>query len=325
MKMVLQVVLAATAVMFCTVTWALEVYLPEGQQTHTLDIDTDENVVLYVSNDAILGGTIKTDYNITIIASDETKKKPSISLNPTLKLLGHTHETPYDFTIEKLGDTYINTPLKFRGSVNFLNSREARIEINSDMNVLSVSRYGNGEEDNANANVFIKSGVTLDISSSWNTDLGKGSFYLSGGSVINTGFFNVSAANQITCYGDLNTGSLGINGSDSAQVQLHNINANSRYIGGFAFNYMSISGRELHLHKDITSSYGSLSIQGHEINLYGVVVTAVRGGIRIGAPRDQTESRFNAYGGVLKATQIDIESDLIDYGLELELIDPMWQ
>lgn len=304
-----------------------EIFLPKTQTQHALDINAEDSVVIYVSENAILEGTIKTDYAIDIVAADmddEIRPAPNVTLSPTLSILGRDNDTPRSVNFEGVGNIYLNTPLVTRDSIRFDNQPDAIIEINRNINTFNMSGpYWPMEGGiKRNTGVHIKGGVTLDLNS-WGAKLGVSQFYLSGGAVINAdNHLNIISKNHVFLLGEVYAGGGNIEG---LQVTVNTIDIQS---GGaycsFICTHFGIRGGTINIYNDITTDVYSLSLLASTINLYGGTIKAFDNGrltyINIGEfYNEYAPSRFNAYGGHIQATAIEIDMDQFNnYGINLE-------
>ena len=315
---------------FASVVWAsafalTEINLPADRQVHQLDIDVDDNIIIYLNGDSILEGSVKTDYTITITTAREVDKAVSLYLNPTLTLMGKTQDSPLSLVIEDVGNTYFNTPIKLRSELSLFNAEDARVEFNRNLDVFNffalIPTSGNALSS-ATPGIHVSGGVSFN-GNSWSTELGDGSFFLSGGSSINvSNYFNVAAGNQLVMYGDVTAGSVNVNGFETAQVQLNKVTATgSEFTGGFAFSLVSVRGDVVNFHQDVISTARYFNVQGNRINLYGATLQA---GTNIGQLTiwghqfPERPSEFNSYGGSLVANRVLIESQHNNFGLDIQ-------
>ncbi|GLS27468.1 hypothetical protein [Marinibactrum halimedae] len=306
-----------------------EIYLPETQTQHQLNIDVDDNVIIYVSKDAILEGFIKTDFSIDIVAKDidpstEPSQAPKVTLSQTLTISGKENEYANNLNFESVGNTYIHTPLTLSGNIRFNNVADAIIEINNNINAFNVSGPYWPEEGGIirNTGVYVKGGTTVDINS-WSTNLGNNQFYLSGGAVLNVqNYLSLISDNNIIFSGEVSAGGGTIEG---LQLKVNKINISS---GGancsFVCTHLNLRGGVIDIYNDIITDVYLFNIQASEINLYGATITALDNGrttyLNIGENYPEFRpSRFNAYGGRIQAENISIETDLFNnYGISLE-------
>ena len=324
MKKMIKVASALMAAFSCSTVFALtEINLPADKQVHTLNVDVDDSVIVYLNNNAHLEGFIKTDYDITFSVNENVTKPVSLTLNPNFDITGREGKTVNNLTIENIADTYFNTPIKLDGTLNLLNAQGANIEIYRNMDVFHVYRFLPPGEGLGDTRIFIAGGVTVSATS-WSTDINQGAFFLSGGAKINVeNYFKVRASDQLTLFGEVSSGIAIVDGLGTAQVVLNKLTVTnmSEFTGGFAFPAVYINGDNVNIHQDIISTAREFSVRGNQINLYGVTLKAGTlwgGTMRIGPLFSGQNSDFNTYGGSLVAQHVVVESRHNNFGLDIE-------
>ena len=323
-------VLAMLIIMFLSfgTMAAVEVHLPSDRQIHHLDLDHEDDIMIYVSENAILHGHIKSDGDITFIANqvtdvDEAMDKVSITLSSTLNITGSKNDLPRDLVLKNFSRMIFSTPIKLDRYLVFDAANNAEVEFYKDL-ALSQVRGEIPTDAEGSSRIYIGGGVTVDAMT-WDSKIGQGSFYLEGSSTINTSFmFKVEASRDITLFGTINTGIAMVDGRGKASVQVHSMNG-IHHIGGFAFSLIAINGDQVNLHKDI-SYLNAFSARGRVINLYGITIAPYEGdvfgsgfgNVYIAPYQIGDESTINSYGATVKGNIITIASDLNDYGFEYE-------
>ena len=301
-----------------SMSMALIVELPADREIHTLNIDTNERVVLKVANDARIDGNIKAKFDVVIEPLDETAVGKTIWLNPNLVLSEQDEDELISLTIRNMGDTFFQPQLTLEG-LTISAETDSHIEINNSMTVDTfniIIDSSVNSSDPMQEGLFISGGVNLDAG--WFlADLNNGSFYLSGGAnLYSDSFVSIRADQRIIAEGSISAGGeMRFDGAQNGDLIFSHVS----YFNPdpLADNELRILGRLVNIHQDIDTNASEVRINAQTINLFGKTISAdsVDGEININPSFSLPNSVFNAFGGTLSADDVCITTTLNDFGL----------